>query len=130
MATLQRPGTSTYVAVGEVLLEQHLAAVDGLDLVAAIEPHDVGEELDLLRQEVAVGPVDLAEGVPRVEEQHGVLTRRTGLGLVEEPQRHGQGDGVEEVGADRDHHVDRSGLDELLADLLLRVARRRPRSWP
>ena len=62
------------------------------------------------------------KSVPGVDEQHRVLARGAGLGLVEEPQRHRQGDGVEEVGADRDHHVDRAGLDELLADLLLGVA--------
>ncbi len=34
----------------------------------------------------------------------------------------GQRDGVEEVGADRDHHVDGARLDQLPADLALRVA--------
>ena len=44
--------------------------VVGLGLLAAVEPHDVREELDLLGREVAVRAVDLAEDVPGVDEQH------------------------------------------------------------
>ncbi len=46
-------------AVREPLLEQRVAAIDRLDVLAAVEADDVGEELDLLGQEVAVRAVDL-----------------------------------------------------------------------
>ena len=42
--------------------------------------------------------------------------------FVEEPERAGQRDGVEEVGADGDHHIHDARLDQLAANLLLRGA--------
>ena len=69
-----------------------------------------------------MGPVDLTEDVPGVDEQHLVLARRVpALALVEEPERHRQRHRVEEVRADRDDHVDGAALDELAADLQLRL---------
>ena len=47
--------------------------------------------------------------------------RSARLGAVEVPQLAGDGAGVEEVGADGDHHVHVAGLDDLLAHLLLAV---------
>ncbi len=44
-----------------------------------------------------------------------------GLAFVEVPQLAWDGAGVEEVGADRDHHVDVAGFDELAAHLGLAV---------
>jgi hypothetical protein len=64
-----------------VLLEQAFAAVDGLDVLAPVEADDVGEQLDLLGQEVAVGAVDLAVEVAGVDEQHRVLAVGAGLAL-------------------------------------------------
>ena len=44
------------------------------------------------------------------------------LALVEEPEGHGERDGVEEVRPDRHHHVDLAVLDQLAADGQLGVA--------
>ena len=49
--------------------------------LSPIQPDDVGEELDLLGREVAVGAVDLPEDVAGVDEQHLVLARRLRLAL-------------------------------------------------
>ena len=43
------------------------------------------------------------------------------LPLVEEPERAGERDRVEEVRADGDHHIDGMGLEQLLANLHLRL---------
>ena len=86
-------------------------------LLAAPQPHDVRQKLDLRRREVAMRPVDLAEDVPRVDEQDFVLALGLRLALVEEPQRAGQGDGVEEIRPDRDDAIDRARLDQRLADV-------------
>ncbi len=98
------------------------AAVEELGFFAAVEADDVGEELVLVGGEVAMGTVDLAEGVTGVEEQHLIRAVGVALALVEEPQRDGQGDGVEEVRSDRDHDVDLAVLDQLAADRQLGVA--------
>jgi hypothetical protein len=47
----------------------------------------------------------------------------SGSALVEEPQRAGQGDCVEEVRPDRDDDIDRAALDQPLADQLLAAPR-------
>ncbi len=65
---------------------------------------DDGDVLDLLFAEFAVGAVDLGEDVARVDEQDFVV----GLGLVEEPQRGRERDGVEHVRGQR-QHARRSG---------------------
>ena len=57
-----------------------------------------------------------------VDEQDLVLAVGAALAPVEEPERDRQGDGVEEVGADGDDHVDGAVLDELAADLHLGAA--------
>jgi hypothetical protein len=69
-----------------------------------------------------MGAIDLSVDVAGVDEEHGVGTLRvfgSGLALVEEPQRAGQRDGVEHVGADGDHDIDRPRLDQLLPQFLL-----------
>ena len=86
-------------------MSSSLPAIDS-GLLAAVETDDVREQLDLLGQEVAMGAVDLPVGVAGVEEEHRVLALGAALAAVEEPERHGQRDRVEEVRADRDHHVD------------------------
>ena len=63
-----------------------------------------------------MGSIDLAIQMTSVDEQDRVLAARTALVLVEEPQRHRQRDGVEEVGADSHHHVDGLRFDEPAAD--------------
>ena len=47
---------------------------------APIQPGNVGEELDLRRRPVAVGPVNLAVEMACVNEEDGVLSGRAGLG--------------------------------------------------
>ena len=119
---MHSPATSAYLPFGEVLGQQVGAVVQVLGFLAPVEPDDVGQELDLRRGEVAVGAVDLAEDVAGVEEEHLVGAGGLALAPVEEPEGAGQGDGVEEVGADGDHHIHGAGFDELLADLQLRAA--------
>ncbi len=121
-----------HVGVGAVrkpLLQQGFTAIGCLDRLAPVQAHDVGEQFDLLGEEVPVGPVDLAVEMPGVDEENLVLTLGALLGPVEEPQRDREGDCVEEVGPDGHHHVDRARLHELAADLP-RSGRRRPLSWP
>ena len=91
--------------------------------LAAIEPDDGGDVLQLLRREL----IDLARAFHEladaagVEHQHLVLAVG-GLVAVEVPQLARHGAGVEEAALDGDHHVHVAGLDDLLADLLLAVA--------
>src|SRR5262249_4475920 len=66
------------------LLHLCLATFHRLRLFAPIEPDDVGEELDLFGAEIAVRPVDLAEGSPCIDEQDGVFAL-SGFAFVEEP---------------------------------------------
>ena len=108
-------------AAGEVLLKEFVTAVNSLDVLAAIESHDVGNELDLFRGEVTVGTVDLMEDVPGVDEEHSVFPCSAQLRFVKEPQRHRQGDCVEEVRPDGHHHVNCARLDEPLSNVLLRM---------
>ena len=59
---------------------------------------------------------------------NSTLSRRSlRLAPVEEPERAGQRHRVEEVGADRDDHIDRPGLDQLAPDLQLGAPRVRRR---
>ena len=62
-------------------------------------------------------------GVARIDEQHRVLAVSAGLALVEEPERHRQGDGVEHVRADRDDAVHGAGFNQPAADFPLTAAR-------
>ena len=56
--------------------------------------------------------IDLAKDMSGVYEKDGVLAcAGASLGLVEEPKRDGQGDRVEEVSANRDHHIDGTCFD-------------------
>ena len=86
-----------------------VAAEREVEVFAAIEADDVGEEADLRGRPVAVGAVDLPVDVPGVDEQHLVGARRLLLAPVEKPQRHRQGDRVEHVRADGDHHIHGAG---------------------
>ena len=109
-----------YYAVREALLEQRVAAVDRLDVFAAVEPDDVGEESICSGRKSRCARSICRKGGGR----RGTAPcprARSALGLVEEPERDGQRHGVEEVRTDRDHHVDGAGLDQLLADLPLGV---------
>ena len=62
-------------AFGEVLLHHGFAAVGRFDFLAAIQPHDVGDELDLFWREFAVRAIDLAVEMAGVDEEDGVLRR-------------------------------------------------------
>ena len=64
-----------------------------------------------------VGPVQLPEGIPGIDEEHRILPGRLRFRTIEEPECAGQGNGVEEVRADADHYIDCTGLDQLLPDL-------------
>ena len=75
---------------------------------------------ELLRAEVVNLAGDLAVDVAGVEHQHLVAALRR-LAPVEKPRLAGHGAGVEEVGADSDHHVHIAGFDDLPAHLRLAV---------
>ena len=90
---------------------------------AAIHPHNVRDELNLLRREVAMRSVDLTKDVAGIDEQHLILARPLHFALIEEPEGGRQSDRVEEVRPDRDDHVDRTALDQFLPDLQLRPSR-------
>lgn len=64
--------------------------------LATVEADDIGNELQLLVDEVAVRTVELAEDLPGIDEQDLVCARGIALAVVEEPQRDRQRDGVEE----------------------------------
>ena len=68
-----------------------------------------------------MGAIDLAEDLAGVDEQDLVGPPGLALFPVEEPKRHRQRHGVEEVGADCDHNVDQPGFDQLAPDLALTV---------
>ena len=71
-----------------------------------MEAHDVREELDLFRLEVTMSSIDLIEDLAGIDEQHRISSIGCTLALVEKPKSARQRDGVEEVGPDRDDHVD------------------------
>ena len=66
---------------------------------AFVELADDGDVLNLLVGELAVGAVNLGEDVPGINEEDAVV----GLGLVEEPERGRERDGVEHVRGQRQH---------------------------
>ena len=119
---LAQPGNVGIEEVGEPPFQHCLGAVEEVGLLAPIEPDNVGEELMLFGREVAVGPVDLAVDGAGVDEQYLVGPFSILLTFVEEPQRDGQGDGVEEVRPDRHHHVRLAVFDQLAPDRQLGVA--------
>ena len=69
-----------------------------------------------------MGAVHLFKHAPRIEEQHLIGAVALRLGPIEEPERAGQCYGEEHVRPDRDDDIDIAGLDQLLADRLLRPA--------
>ena len=94
----------------------HVPQVAGDELqetrgLAPVEPYDGQQVPLLLGAEVTDLACHLPVDVARVDHQHlaAVLLR---LGAVEEPQFAGHGAGVEEVGADGDHHVHVAGLHQ------------------
>ena len=73
------------------------------------EADDVGEELGLLGCPVSVGSVDLVVDLACINKQHLVSPLGVLLAPVKEPERDGQGDGVEHVPTDGDDHVYANG---------------------
>ena len=116
--TSSSPGmaTASIANLAKVVFHQTEKAV----FLAAVQPDDGGEVGELLRRKVVDLARDLAVDVARIEHQHLVAARGR-FGAVEVPQLAGDGAGVEEVGADGDHHVHVAGLDDLPAHLLLAV---------
>jgi len=57
----------------------------------------------------------------RVDHEHAIAAF-FGLAAVEVPELASHGAGVEEIGADGNHHVHVAGLDQLAADISLSVA--------
>ena len=60
-----------------------------------------------------MSPVQLPESIPGIDEEHRILSGGLRFRTVEEPERAGQGDRIEEVRADANHHIDCAGLDQL-----------------
>src|SRR6267378_5189041 len=75
------------LAPREVLLEQRFAATICLDFFIAIKTDYVPQKLDLLRCEVAVRAIELAENVPSINEQHLVFAVCLLLALLQKPER-------------------------------------------
>src|ERR1700726_2148846 len=88
--------------------------------LGSMEPHDSGEILHLLGREVVNLTRYLSVNIARVEHQHLVAALGR-LGAVEEPQLTWDGACIEEIGAYGDHYIHITGLDDLLAHLLLAV---------
>ena len=82
---LAKPKDIAEFAIREIFLHQVLASGLGLNRFAPIQPHDVGDELNLLRRPLPVRPVNLAEDMACVDEQHLILALRALLSPVEEP---------------------------------------------
>ena len=89
--------------------------------LAAVEPDDGGQVLELLGGEIVDLARDLSVDVAGVDHEHLVAAVR-GLATVEVPKLARDGAGIEEVGADGNHHVYIAGLDQLAADFGLGVA--------
>src|SRR4051794_26100644 len=70
-----------------------------------------------------MGPVDLPEDLPSVDEKDLVRALGVALSQPEEPEGDRQGDGIEEVWTDRDHHIDEAILDQFASDLALAMPR-------
>ena len=79
--------------------------------LAAIEPHDCREILELPRRPLVQGGGNGGVVALRVYEQH-LVADGLRLVLVQEPQRAGQALGVEEVVAHVEHHVHCARLDQ------------------
>ena len=95
-----------------------VAAEGEVEVFAAIEADEVGEETDLCGRPFAVGAVHLPVDVAGINEQHGVGAGRFAFALIQKPKSAGQRDGVKHVRADGDHHVHGAAFDELAADFL------------
>ena len=103
-------------SLGLVLL--FFITINLLWFFASVEPNDVREGLYLLLGELSVCSVDLVKYMAGIDEEDFVFALCALLSFVEEPQRAGQGNGVEEVRADR-HHDNDTVLNDLLPDLKL-----------
>ena len=87
--------------------------------LVTVEADDIGEEADLCVGPVTVGSIDLAVDVAGVDEENFVGARRALFAFVQEPECAWQRDGVENIRADGDHHVNGVRFDELFSQLLL-----------
>lgn len=94
---------------------------------AAPQTGDVGDKLDLRGDVVAVGTVDLAIDMPRVDEQDLILAGGPALALVQKPKRARKRDRVEHVRADGDDYIHQPVFDHAAADFHLGAARVRSR---
>jgi len=89
--------------------------------LAAVEPDDGAQVAELLRGEIVDLARDFSKDVARVEHQHLVVVVGA-LGAVEEPQFARHRARVEEIRADRDHHIDIAGVDDLAPHFFLAMA--------
>src|SRR5207244_2086727 len=62
------------LSLWEVLLHQLLTSVYGCKVFVAVEPCNIGNELDLLRREVLMCPVNLPENVASIDEENFVFS--------------------------------------------------------
>ena len=92
----------------EFLFQHRFAAISKFWFLVAIQPRNVGDEFDLLRREVAVRAVNLSKEVTRVNEEYFIFVRGLRLCSIKEPERAPKRDGVKEVRANRNHHIDRA----------------------
>ena len=120
VATLQRPGTSTYSPSGKWFCHQFCAVVLVFRRFVSIQPRNVGQELNLLGRELPMRSIYLLVNMTGIDEQHLIRPFTLPFGLVEEPEGAGESNGIEEIGGDTHHHIDRAGLDNLPADLQFR----------
>lgn len=124
---LAEPG---YVGIGHALPEDFPEFAFGLfpserkvGCLAPVEADNIREKTYLRFRPLAVGAVDLAVDVAGVDEEDGAGPDGLRFSPVQEPERAGQRHSVEHVGAHGDHRVHGPTLDELPADVGLRVAR-------
>jgi hypothetical protein len=85
-----------------------------------VEPDNGGEVGELFRAEIVNLTGDFAVDVAGIEHQY-LIAALFRLPLIKVPEFAGHGAGVKEVGANRDHHIDVAGLNQLAPYLGLAV---------
>ena len=130
VATLHRPGTSTYVASENRCANSPSSTWSSSGRWPRYRRTMFASNSSCSVGEVAMRAIDLAEYLASVDKQDAIRPLGLAFAAVQEPQRDRQRHRVEEVRADGDHHVDRADPRSACDGSRPRCGARRTRSWP
>src|SRR5437762_14222785 len=77
--------------------QAYTAALYGRKAIAPVEPNDIGQELNLLRHDVAVSAGNLPIDIPGVDKKHLMTASTAPVSFIEEPEHAGKRGRKEEM---------------------------------